>query len=46
MLEQIEQQIDDALLLVKQIDREGFGDVIRLLREARNRVVIRMGGVE
>ncbi len=39
-LGQLEAQIDDALALAKHLDRERLHDVIRLLRSARNRVVV------
>jgi hypothetical protein len=42
-LEQLEQSIDDSLALAKQLDPVGLEDVIRLLRSARNRVVVQMG---
>jgi hypothetical protein len=38
-LETLEEQIDDCLSLAKRLDREGLGDVIALLRRARNGVV-------
>jgi hypothetical protein len=42
-LEVLEEQIDDCLSLAKTLDREGLGDVIKLLRSARNKVVWTMG---
>jgi hypothetical protein len=42
-LELLEEQIDDCLSLAKNLDREGPGEVIRLLRGARNKVVWKMG---
>jgi hypothetical protein len=39
----LEEQIDDCLSLAKHLDREGLGDVIKLLRGARNKVVWTMG---
>ena len=42
-LEQLEQSIDESLALAKQFDREGLEDVIRLLRSARNKVVVQIG---
>ena len=42
-LEALEEQIDDCLSLAKHLDREGLGEVIRLLRHARNAVVWKMG---
>jgi hypothetical protein len=42
-LEVLEEQIDDCLSHAKHLDREGLGEVIRLLRRARNEVVWKMG---
>jgi hypothetical protein len=42
-LDVLEEQIDDCLSLAKHLDREGLGDVIKLLRGARNKVVWAMG---
>jgi len=42
-LTRLEAQIDEALILAKQLDPTGLDDVIRLLRTARNRVVVRLG---
>jgi hypothetical protein len=42
-LELLEEQIDDCLSLAKSLDREGLGEIIRLLRGARNKVVWKMG---
>jgi hypothetical protein len=42
-LEALEEQIDDCLSLAKGLDRDGLGDVIVLLRRARNQVVWKMG---
>jgi hypothetical protein len=39
-LDRLEAQIDDALALAKHLDRDRLHDVIRLLRSARNRVVV------
>jgi hypothetical protein len=39
-LEQLEEHIDECLALAKHMDREGLGDVIALLRRARNEVVV------
>jgi hypothetical protein len=39
----IEEQIDDCLTAAKHMDREGLDDVIRLLRNARNAVVWKLG---
>jgi hypothetical protein len=42
-LEALEEQIDDCLTAAKKLDREGLDDVIRLLRNARNGVVWKLG---
>src|ERR1700720_2509277 len=42
-LEALEEQIDDCLTVAKKLDREGLDDVIRLLRNARNGVVWKLG---
>src|SRR5260221_2348177 len=42
-LDRLEAQIDDALALAKHLDRDRLHDVIRLLRSARNRVVVMLG---
>jgi hypothetical protein len=42
-LEALEEQIDDCLSLAKHLDREGLGEIICLLRHARNKVVWQMG---
>jgi hypothetical protein len=42
-LDRLEAQIDDALALAKHLDRDRLHDVIRLLRTARNRVVVMLG---
>ena len=42
-LEALEEQIDDCLTVAKHMDREGLDDVIRLLRNARNAVVWKLG---
>jgi hypothetical protein len=39
-MDRLEEQIDECLALAKTVDREGLGDVINLLRTARNRVVV------
>jgi DNA-binding MurR/RpiR family transcriptional regulator len=36
-------QIDDALALAKHLDRDRLHNIIRLLRSARNRVVVMLG---
>lgn len=42
-LEALEEQIDECMVLAKELDREGLADVISLLRRARNEVVWKMG---
>ncbi len=42
-LEALEEQIDECLTTAKQLDREGLVDVIKLLRNARNGVVWKLG---
>ena len=42
-LEALEEQIDECLVLAKELDREGLASVISLLRRARNEVVWKMG---
>ncbi len=42
-LEALELQIDESLILARQLDREGLADVIGLLRRARNAVVWKIG---
>jgi hypothetical protein len=42
-LEALEERIDDCLTVAKHMDREGLDDVIRLLRNARNAVVWKLG---
>jgi hypothetical protein len=39
----LESQIDEALVMARQHESLGLEDVIRLLRTARNRVIVRMG---
>jgi hypothetical protein len=39
-LEQLEVQIDDAIQFAKRLDTGALEDVVRLLRGARNRVII------
>ena len=39
----LEERIDDCLMLARRLDEEGLGDVIGLLRRARNEVVWKMG---
>jgi hypothetical protein len=39
----LEEYIDECLTLAKNIDRDGLANVIRLLRDARNHVVWKMG---
>jgi hypothetical protein len=40
----LETQIDDALQHARQLDPDGLDEVIRLLRTARNRVIVRVEG--
>jgi hypothetical protein len=42
-LEHLEEQIDECLTAAKLLDREGLDHVIRLLRQARNEVVWKLG---
>jgi hypothetical protein len=42
-LEALEEQIDDCLSMAKHLDRDGLGEIIKLLRHARNKVVWTMG---
>ena len=42
-LEELEEHIDDCLTVAKLLDREGLDHVIRLLRQARNEVVWKLG---
>lgn len=42
-LEALEEQIDDCLSHAKSLDRDGLGEVIQMLRKARNKVVWIMG---
>jgi hypothetical protein len=42
-LEALEVQIDECLILARQMDREGLQDVIGSLRRARNAVVWKLG---
>lgn len=44
-LDILEAQIDEALLLAKQLDPAGLDDVIWLPRAARNRVIVQIEGV-
>ena len=39
----LEGQIDEALAFAKHLDAAGLDDIIRLLRTARNRIIVRMG---
>jgi hypothetical protein len=43
VLEALEEQIDDCLTAARSLDKEGFDDVIHLLRKARNAVVWMIG---
>src|SRR5262245_10458000 len=40
---QLESQIDEALVRARQMESMGLEDVIRLLRTARNRVIVQLG---
>jgi hypothetical protein len=42
-LEHLEEQIDECLTAARAMDREGLDHVIRLLRQARNEVVWKLG---
>jgi aryl-alcohol dehydrogenase-like predicted oxidoreductase len=42
-LEALEEQIDDCMTLAKKTDKEGLAEVIRMLRNARNAVVWKLG---
>jgi hypothetical protein len=42
-LETLEERIDDVLMFARGLDEEGLGDVLSLLRRARNEVVWKMG---
>jgi hypothetical protein len=42
-LEALEERIDDCLSMAKGMDRDSLGDVIVLLRRARNQVVWKLG---
>ena len=39
----LESQIDEALLMARQLQLQGLEDVIHLLRAARNRVIVQLG---
>jgi hypothetical protein len=43
VLEALEEQIDDCLTAARSLDKEGFEEVIHLLRKARNAVVWMIG---
>lgn len=40
----LEAQIDEALLTARSMDPSGLDDVIKLLRSARNKVIVRLAG--
>jgi hypothetical protein len=44
-LQQLEERIDGCMMLVREIDAEGLDDVFQLLRQARNHVVWKAGGL-
>jgi hypothetical protein len=39
-MERLEEQIDECVAMARNLDREGLGNVITLLRGARNQVVV------
>jgi hypothetical protein len=39
----LEGQIDEALAFAKHLDATGLAEIVRLLRTARNKVIVRMG---
>ncbi len=39
----LESQIDEALVMARQLEAQGLEDVVRLLRTARNRVIVLLG---
>src|SRR5205823_8927428 len=43
-LELLETHIDESILLAKQLDPEGLDEIIRMLRTARNRVIVKVEG--
>jgi hypothetical protein len=43
-LEHLELQIDEALVTARALDAEGLDEVIRMLRTARNRVIVKVEG--
>ncbi len=43
-LEQLEEHIDECLRMAKELDRDGLAEEISLLRQARNRVVMKHAG--
>ena len=42
-LEALEENIDECLIMAKNMDRPGLASVIRHLRDARNEVVVKLG---
>lgn len=42
-LDLLEEHIDDSLSMAKRLDRDGLDSVIKLLRRARNEVVLKAG---
>ena len=44
-LQQLEERIDDCMTFAREIDEEGLAEVLQLLRQARNRVVWKAGGL-
>jgi hypothetical protein len=41
-LTHLEMMIDEVLIVAKALDREGLDEVIRMLRTARNRVIVKV----
>src|SRR5262249_35341329 len=42
-LESLEERIDDSLILARSLGATGLEDIIKLLRRARNEVVLKLG---
>ena len=43
-LSHLEMQIDEALVTARALDPDGLDEVIRMLRTARNRVIVKVEG--
>src|ERR1043165_9660425 len=43
-LSHLEMMIDEVLIVAKALDRDGLDEVIRMLRTARNRVIVKVEG--